>query len=62
MVKKEIKALMIEPGKHPVVTVLNDDLDSLQKAVSIGADYQGLIEIIAIGNGDCILCNEEGKR
>ena len=43
MVNKEIKALMIEPGKHPVVTVLNDDLDSLQKAVSIGADYQGLI-------------------
>ena len=61
MVKKKIKALMIEPGKHPVVTVLNDDLDSLQKAVSIGADYQGLIEIIGIGNGDCILCNEEGK-
>ena len=61
MVKKEIKTLMIEPGKHPVVTVLNDDLDSLQKAVSIGADYQGLIEIIGIGNGDCILCNEEGK-
>lgn len=61
MVKKEIKVLMIEPGKHPVVTVLNNDLDSLQKAVSIGADYQGLIEIIGIGNGDCILCNEEGK-
>ena len=61
MVKNEIKTLMIEPGKHPVVTVLNDDLDSLQKAVSIGADYQGLIEIIGIGNGDCILCNEEGK-
>ena len=61
MVKKEIKALMIEPGKHPVVTVLNNDLDSLQKAVSIGADYQGLIEIIGIGGGDCILCNEEGK-
>ena len=61
MVKKEIKALMIEPGKHPVVMVLNGDLDSLQKAVSIGADYQGLIEIIGIGNGDCILCNEEGK-
>ena len=61
MVKKEIKTLMIEPGKHPVVTVLNDDLDSLQKAVSIGADYQGLIEIIGIGSGDCILCNEECK-
>ena len=61
MVKKEIKALMVEPGKHPVVVMLNDDLDSLQKAVSIGADYQGLIEIIGIGSGDCILCNEEGK-
>ena len=61
MVKKEIKVLMIEPGKHPVVVELNDDLDSLQKAVSIGSDYQGLIEIIGIGNGDCILCNEEGK-
>lgn len=61
MVKKEIKALMVEPGKHPVVVMLNDDLDSLQKAVSIDADYQGLIEIIGIGSGDCILCNEEGK-
>ena len=58
---KEIRVLMVEPGKHPRVTVLQDDLDSLQKAVSIGADYQGLIEIISIGNGDCILCNEEGK-
>ena len=58
---KEITVLMIEPGKHPKVTTLQDDLDSLQKAVSIGADYQGLIEIISLGNGDCILCNEEGK-
>ena len=61
MDKTNITVLMVEPGKHPVVTVLNGDLDSLQKAVSIGADYQGLIEIIGIGNGDCILCNEEGK-
>jgi len=58
---KEIKVLMVEPGKHPKVTMLRDDLDTLQKAVSIGADYQGLIEIISIGNGDCLLCNEEGK-
>ena len=58
---KEIKVLMVEPGKHPRVATLKDDLDSLQQAVSIGADYQGLIEIISIGNGDCILCNEEGK-
>ena len=58
---KEITVLMVEPGKHPKITTLQNDLDSLQKAVSIGADYQGLIEIISLGNGDCILCNEEGK-
>ena len=44
---KEITVLMVEPGKHPKVTTLKDDLDSLQKAVSIGADYQGLIEFVS---------------
>ena len=58
---KELTVLMVEPGKHPKVTKLKDDLDSLQKAVSIGADYQGLIEFVSLGNGDCIMCNEEGK-
>lgn len=58
---KEITALMVEPGKHPKATKLKDDLDSLQKAVSIGADYQGLIEFVSLGNNDCIMCNEEGK-
>ena len=61
MSTKEITVLMVEPGKHPKVTKLKDDLDSLQKAVSIGADYQGLIEFVSLGNGDCIMCNEEGK-
>ena len=61
MTQKEITVLMVEPGKHPKVTTLKDDLDSLQKAVSIGADYQGLIEFVSLGNGDCIMCNEEGK-
>ena len=61
MTQKEITVLMVEPGKHPKVTTLKDDLDSLQKAVSIGADYQGLIEFVTLGNGDCIMCNEEGK-
>jgi hypothetical protein len=61
MKETEIKCLMVEPRKHPKVTTLQNDLDSLQKAVSIGADYQGLIEIVPLGNGDCILCNEEGK-
>ena len=58
---KEITVLMVEPGKNPKVTTLKDDLNSLQKAVSIGADYQGLIEIVSLGNGDFIMCNEEGK-
>ena len=61
MKQKEITVLMVEPGKHPKVTKIKDDLDSLQKAVSIGADYQGLIEFVSLGNGDCIMCNEEGK-
>ena len=61
MKTKEIKVLMVEPGQHPKVTIIKDDLDSLQKAVSIGADYQGLIEFVSLGNGDCIMCNEEGK-
>ena len=61
MKQKEITVLMVEPGQHPRVTTLKNDLDSLQKAVSIGADQQGLIEIISLENGDCILCNEEGK-
>ena len=61
MKEKEIKVLMVEPGKNPKVTTLQNDLDSLQKAVSIGAEYQGLIEIVPLGNGDCIICNEEGK-
>jgi len=61
MKENEIAVLMVEPGKHPVVTTLKNDLDSLQKAVSIGAEAQGLIELITIENGVCILCNEEGK-
>ena len=52
---------MVEPGNHPREVVIQNDLDSLQKAVSIGADYQGLIEIIGIDDRVCILCNEEGK-
>lgn len=61
MKQTEIKALMVEPMKEPTVVTLKTDLDSLQRAVSIGVDYQGLIEIITIDDGVCILCNEEGK-
>ena len=61
MKSKSIKVLRVEPMKTPVVVKLDNDLDSLQKAVSEGCDYQGLIEIIPIADGVAILCNEEGK-
>lgn len=61
MKQKEIKVLMVEPGQHPKVTTLKNDLASLQEAVSIGAENKGLIEIVGIADGVCILCNEEGK-
>ena len=61
MKQEEITVLMVAPGEVPQVVTLKTDLDSLQKAVSIGAEYQGLIEIISLGDGACILCNEEGK-
>ena len=61
MKEKEIKVLKVEPCKTPELVTLKNDLDSLQKAVSIGADEQGLIEIINLDAKTCILCNEEGK-
>ena len=61
MQKKEIRILMVEPGKHPREVTIGNDLDSMQKAVSIGCERQGLIEIVGIEDRVCILCNEEGK-
>ena len=61
MKEKRIKVLMIEPNKHPCVVELKNDLDSLQKAVSIGAPEQGLIEFVYLEDNVSILCNEEGK-
>ena len=61
MKAKTVKALMVEPNKHPCVVDLKTDLDSLQKAVSIGADYQGLIEFVWLEDNISLLLNEEGK-
>ena len=61
MKQKKIKVLMVEPGNHPTEVTLDNTLDSLQKAVSIGTSYIGLIEIIPIDKKTLILCNEEGK-
>lgn len=56
-----IRVLKVEPNKLPEVVDLQNDLDSLQKAVSIGADYQGLIELIHAERGVMFMLNEEGK-
>ena len=56
-----IKVLKVEPKKEPVICLLKNELKSLQEAVSIGADHTGLIEIINLDVGVCLLCNEEGK-
>lgn len=61
MKQEEIAVLTVAPGEVPQVVTLKTDLDSLQKAVSLATDYQGLIEIITIDNGVFLLCNEEGK-
>lgn len=59
--EKKIRVLMLSPGEKPREEYIATDLDSLQKAVSIGCDEQGLIEIVPIGKKCSILCNEEGK-
>ena len=61
MKEKKIKALMVNPYERPCTVELCNDLDSLQKAVSIGTDYQGLIEFVYLEDNVSILCNEEGK-
>ena len=61
MKEKTIRVLKVEPKKSPEVCELENNLDALQVAVSIGADYKGLIEIINLNEDTCILCNEEGK-
>ena len=61
MKEKQIRALMVEPMESPKLVTLQNDLDSLQKAVSIGAPDQGLIEFVHLEDNVSILCNEEGK-
>lgn len=57
----EITVLKVAPHCQPEVVILQNDLRSLQEAVSIDAPYVGLIEIVWLDAKTCILCNEEGK-
>ena len=61
MKQNQIKVLMVAPREAPQVVTLTNTLDALQKAVSIGSDYQGLIELFSLEADVSILCNEEGK-
>ena len=63
MKENQIKVLKVAPFTVPEVCMLDNRLKALQEAVSIGADYIGLIEIIGLEEDEraCILCNEEGK-
>lgn len=55
MEEKAIEVLMVEPGKYPYVTVIENKLGALQKAVG------GYIEVVNLNEGDVIILNEEGK-
>lgn len=61
MKEKIIKVLKVEPHKVPEVVSLENELSALQRAVSIGADYTGLIEVVSLDADTCIICNEEAK-
>ena len=50
MKDKVIKVLKVEPKKKPEICLLENELQALQEAVSIGAEYTGLIEIINLDN------------
>ena len=61
MKERFIKVLKVAPFLPPKVIVLENNLMALQNAVSIGADYRGLIEVIDLDEKACIICNEESK-
>ena len=62
MKDKQMKVLKVMPLMRPEVYVLDNHLRALQEAVSVGADYVGLIEVIDLEDERaCLICNEEGK-
>ena len=61
MKEQHIKVLKVAPLEKPEVCYVKNELRALQEAVSIGADYVGLIEILDLDERTCIVCNEEGK-
>lgn len=61
MKENRIKVLKVAPNQPPEPVWLENDLTALQEAVSIGASYRGLIEIVNLDEDTCVVCNEEAK-
>lgn len=51
----KIRAVVKRPGEAAFMTVINNELETLQKIVG------GYIETITIADNLVIVCNEEGK-
>lgn len=52
---------MIAPYEEPEEVTISNDLDTLQKAVSIGAPFKGYIEVLPLDEKAAMIMNEEGK-
>ena len=61
MKENVIKVLKVAPHEVPEVIYLENKLEVLQAAVSIGTSYRGLIEIVPLDDDANIICNEDGK-
>jgi hypothetical protein len=54
--KKEdvIKVLICNAGESPKIEVIDNDIKPMQEIVG------GYVQMLQIGNGICLLCNEDG--
>ena len=50
-----MRILKVEPNQVPIVKLIDNTLEAMQ------AEVEGLIEVIPVGAGICIVCNDEGK-
>lgn len=51
----KLRVVMVEPGKPAYETEIENTLEAEQKAVG------GYIEVVPLGDGKLLICNEEGK-
>lgn len=53
--ENKLRVVMVEPGKPAYETKIDNTLEAEQKAVG------GYIEVVLLGDGKLLICNEEGK-